>query len=141
MGPAVVLDSVVPVQPDGLRVLIETKVLDTELLAENFDHVHRVSLHQVDFPTTEEKLGVQILETLQQEGNLVVFTVISGWSFSIKNKYRKQLADLGASSNSQALIVVQSQAVPKPENIDPFFVHAVELTDSDCHQSYFTSNL
>ena len=67
MGPAVVLDGVVSVQPDGLRVLVKTEVLDTELFAQDSDHFHRVPLNQVDFPATIPELGVQVLYTLQQE--------------------------------------------------------------------------
>ena len=45
VGPAVVLDGVVSVQPDGLRVLVKTEVLDTELLAESFEDFHRVAFY------------------------------------------------------------------------------------------------
>ena len=108
VGPAVVLHGVVSVQPDGLGVLIKTQTVDIELLSENSDHVHWVSLHKVDFSSAVEELSVEIIETLQKEGNLVVFTVICGRSFSIKNEYRKQLAILVTSGNLQALIVVKS---------------------------------
>ena len=42
-------------------------MLDTELLAENFDHIYRVALDQIDFSATIPELSVQVLDTLQQE--------------------------------------------------------------------------
>ena len=127
---AVVLDSVVPVQPDGLAVLVKTDFLHSEELAEDLDHVLRLSLHQVEFTAVVPELGVEILQTLQQKLELVVFTVFGGGCLPVKYKPRndsqfssqegsshlqgQQLASLVLGRFLQALIVMKSQSISKP---------------------------
>ena len=86
VGATEVLYRVVPVQPDSLTVLVEAETLNFEVFAEDHDDLLRVALHQVQLSTKVPELSVQILQTFQEEGDLVVLAVFGGRSLSIKYK-------------------------------------------------------
>ena len=120
MGSTEVLNCVISVQPYRFRVLLKAELLDTEVLAEDSDHLHWLPLHQVYLPSTVEQLGVQVLQALQQKGNLVEFAVFCCGSFTVKYKQRQQLASLVQCGNLKAFIIMESYAIPEPQYVYSF---------------------
>ena len=94
MSSTEVLYCVISVQPYRFRVLLEAELLDTEVLAEDSDHLHWLPLHHVELPPAVPQLSVDILHALQQEGNLVKLAVVGGWSLTIEDKDWQQLGSL-----------------------------------------------
>ena len=88
LRPTESLDGAVSVLPDCLAVLVETEPADGEVLADHLDHLHWLALNQVQLAPVVPELRVQVLQTLQQEGNLVESAVFCCRSFTIKYEHR-----------------------------------------------------
>ena len=69
---AEVLDSIISLQPEGLRVLVEADLDDVEVLGKLGEGGDGIAQQHVQPPPGLPELLVQVVQALQQEGHLVV---------------------------------------------------------------------
>ena len=72
VGQAEVLDSVIPLQPKGLGVLVEADLDNVEMFGKLGNHIYRIALNDVQAAAELPELLVQVIQALQEEGHLVV---------------------------------------------------------------------
>ena len=72
---AEVLDSVISLQPKGLRVLVEADLDDVEVLGEFGEGGDGIAQQHVQPAAKVPELLVQVVQALQEEGHLVVLTI------------------------------------------------------------------
>ena len=75
VGQAEVLDSVIPLQPKGLGVLVEADLDNVEMFGKLGNHSYRIALNDVQAAAELPELLVQVIQALQEEGHLVVLAI------------------------------------------------------------------
>ena len=70
------------------------------------------------------ELGIDVLEALEEEGHLVVATVLRGGRLAVEDEDGKQLAGSVLRGLHQRLVVMESQSIPEPKHIDRLLARA-----------------
>ena len=70
------------------------------------------------------ELGVDVLEALEEEGHLVVATVLRSGRLAVEDEDGKELAGLVLCGLHQRLVVMEPQPIPEPEHIDLLLARA-----------------
>ena len=72
VGHTEVLDSVIPLQPKGLGVLVKADLDDVKVFGKLSNCSYRIALYDVQPAANFPELLVQVIQALQEEGHLVV---------------------------------------------------------------------